>query len=156
MKQPSTAYNTTPLWEPVFVLPSQLPLRGNYLNSPEMHLVAAIFEDAVHCVLRNTGVRRGRRWYEYLEARDWIMDDRRDWPFAFANICELLTLDVTAVRESLRDVLAGDQRGADTPRNQPFGPSRGWNPPRCDDQRVSGDTASSDRERYEIVLWDEA
>ena len=93
MKHLSAAFNTTPLWEPMFVLPSQLPLRGSYLNSPEMHLVAAIFEDAVHCVLRNVGIRRGRRWYEYLEARDWIMDDRRDWPFAFANVCELLTLE---------------------------------------------------------------
>ncbi|HVO23770.1 MAG TPA: hypothetical protein VMW56_09090 [Candidatus Margulisiibacteriota bacterium] len=152
MKHSTTAYNTTPLWEPVFVLPSQLPLRGNYLNTPEMHLVAAIFEDAVHCVLRNAGVRRGRGWYEYLEARDWIMDDRRDWPFAFANICELLTLDVTAVRESLREVLGHTRAKADSSRDERLGDPDGWNMP-DEEQHLPGE---SEHERFEVVVWDEA
>jgi len=151
MKQSSIAYNATPLWEPMFVLPSQLPQRGGYLNSPEMHLVAAIFEDAVHCVLRNVGTRRGRRWYEFLEARDWIMDDRRDWPFAFANVCELLTLDVTAVRESLSRVLAPDHTKADSSRDESPREPHGWNEqPRRDEDE------SSERERFQVVLWDEA
>ena len=143
------AFNTTPLWEPVSVLPSQLPLRGNFLNCPEMHLVAAIFEDAVHCVLRNTGIRRGRRWYEYLEARDWIMDDRRDWPFAFANVCELLTLDVTAVRESMRDVLADTHRQSDS--DEPSGGLPGWSMPEGQYLR-----ADLEHERFQVVVWDEA
>ena len=155
MKHPSSAYNATPLWEPVFVLPSQLPVRGNYLNSPEMHLVAAIFEDAVHCVLRNAGVRRGRRWYEYMEARDWIMDDRRDWPFAFANICELLTLDVTAVRESLRDVLAEVHTKVDSSRDEQPREPNGWSEP-GEERRSSSDTESSEHERFQVVVWDEA
>jgi hypothetical protein len=154
MKYSTTGYNATPLWEPVFVLPSQLPLRGNYLNSPEMHLVAAIFEDAVHCVLRNTGIRRGRRWYEYLEARDWIMDDRRDWPFAFANVCELLTLDVTAVRESLRDVLADTHAKSNSARDQPPQEPQGWDAP--GNERQLPGNEDSEHERFEVVLWDEA
>ena len=149
-----TGYNTaTPLWEPVMVLPSQLPVRGSYLSSPEMHLVAAIFEDAVNCVLRHTGVRRGRRWYEYLEARDWILDDRRDWPFAFANVCELLTLDVTAVRESLRDVLVDTHAKSDSACDPPREP-QDWNP-HGDAQRLPGGEDSED-ERFEVVVWDEA
>ena len=155
MKHLSSAFNTTPLWEPMFVLPSQLPLRGSYLNSPEMHLVAAIFEDAVHCVLRNVGIRRGRRWYEYLEARDWIMDDRRDWPFAFANICELLTLDITAVRESLRGVLAATHVKSDSSRDEPRREPPGWNAP-GDEHQLPGDADSSEHERFEVVGWDEA
>ncbi len=151
MKHPSSAYNSTPLWEPIFVLPSQLPLRGNYLNSPEMHLVAAIFEDAVHCVLRTAGARRGRRWYEYMEARDWIMDDRRDWPFAFANVCELLTLDVTAVRESLRDVLAEDTKADSARDDRPYGSN---NP--GDERHPSGEAGPSEHQRFEVVVWDEA
>jgi hypothetical protein len=155
MKYSSTAYNATPLWEPVFVLPSQLPQRGGYLNSPEMHLVAAIFEDAVHCVLRIPGVRRGRRWYDYLEARDWIMDDRRDWPFAFANICELLTLDITAVRESLRDVLADTHAKADSSRDEPPRNPDGWREPGNEPYRP-GDVEPSEHKRFEVVVWDEA
>jgi hypothetical protein len=155
MKQPSSAYNTAPLWGPMFMLPSQLPQRGSYLNCPEMHLVAAILEDAVNCVLRNVGVGRGRRWYEFLEARDWIMDDRRDWPFAFANVCELLTLDVTAVRESLRHVLDADQRPAAQSHNDRSSDPHGR--PAPDDQRQrSGDDKSSAHERFQTVVWDEA
>ena len=154
MRYPSTAYNSTPLWEPMFVLPSQLPARGSYLNSPEMHLVAAIFEDAVHCVVRNAGVRRGRRWYEFLEARDWIMDDRRDWPFTFANICELLTLDVTAVRESLRNALAADHTKRDSSLDEPPRPPHGWNAP--GERQRPADNDSAEHERFEVVVWDEA
>jgi hypothetical protein len=155
MKHPSTAYNTTPLWEPMSLLPSQLPLRGSYLNCPEMHLVAAIFEDAVNCLLRDVRPRRGRRWYEFLEARDWIMDDRRDWPFAFANVCELLTLDVTAVRESLGHVLATDHTKGDDARAEPVGQAHGWHAPAAE-QHLPGDSESSDRPRFEAVAWDEA
>jgi hypothetical protein len=155
MKYSSTAYNATSLWEPVFLLPSQLPQRGSYLNSPEMHLVAAIFEDAVHCVLRNSGVRRSRRWYEFLEARDWIMDDRRDYPFAFANICELLTLDVSAVRESLRDVLVANQIKSDGARDEPRREPHGWNAP-GEGRHLPADTDSAEHERFEVVVWDEA
>ena len=154
MKYPSTAYNSAPLWEPMSLLPSQLPLRGSYLNSPEMHLVAAIFEDAVNCVLRDVRPRRGRRWYEFLEARDWIMDDRRDYPFAFANVCELLTLDVTAVRESLGHVLVTDHTRADNSRDEPVGPSHGWDAPEAERHRP-GDIEPSERERFEVVVWDE-
>jgi hypothetical protein len=35
-----------------------------------------------------------------------MVDDRRDWPFAFLNVCDLLALDANAVRQSLRDQLA--------------------------------------------------
>jgi hypothetical protein len=151
MKHPSSAYNATPLWEPIFVLPSQLPLRDNYLNSPEMHLVAAIFEDAVHCLLRNAGARRGRRWYEFMEARDWIMDDRRDWPFAFANVCELLTLDVTAVRESLHEALTEDSKADNGRDDRPHGSN---NP--GDERHSSSEAEPLEHERFEVVVWDEA
>ena len=154
MKHPATAYNTTPLWEPLSLLPSQLPLRGSYLNSPEMHLVAAIFEDAVNCVLRDVSPRRGRRWYEFLEARDWIMDDRRDYPFAFANVCELLTLDVTAVRESLGHVLVTDHTKADNSSDEPAGQPHRWDAP-TDEQPLPGDSEPPERERFGVVVWDE-
>jgi len=155
MKHTSTAYKSAPLWEPISLLPSQLPLRGSYLSSPEMHLVAAIFEDAVNCLLRDVSPRRGRRWYEFLEARDWIMDDRRDWPFAFANVCELLTLDVTAVRESLGHVLVTDHTKADNSRDEPVGGSGSWDTPAAEPHRA-GDSESPERERFDVVVWDEA
>ncbi len=156
MKQGSTASNAAALWEPMLVLPSQLPQRGGHGNRPEMHLAAAILEDALHCVRRNADARRGKRWYEFMEARDWLMDDRRDWPFAFANICELLAIDIDAVRESLRHILLSEQdtkrNGArDEPRREPHG----WAPP-GDEQQMPGDNPSSEHERFKVVIWDEA
>lgn len=157
MKSMAVACTGGPLWEPAFVLPSQLPPRRSHLRSPEMHLVAAVFEDAWHCILRNLDARRGRRWHEFLDAHDWFFNDRRDWPFAFANVCELLTLDATAVRESLLKVMAencGQRDDAGGKPAAPFDRRDGWRtpsqPPPPSDNRLR------EQERLDIVGWDEA
>jgi hypothetical protein len=81
-------------------------------------LIAAMLEDAVHCVLRNGGIRRGPRWRELIEALDWVLDDTREWPFAFANVCDVLMLDAAAVREELwRNVAAQGRNGDDAARS---------------------------------------
>lgn len=94
-----------PRWEPAIVLPTQLTLRANPAASPEMHLVAAILEDAWGCVTQRATARgrRGRR--EFIEAYQWFCDERCDWPFAFTNVCELLGLNPTTVRRQLRFAL---------------------------------------------------
>ena len=158
MKPMLTACTAMPLWEPAFVLPSQLPMRGSQLRSPEMHLVAAILEDAWSCILRNLDARRGRRWHEFLDARDWFFNDRRDWPFAFANVCELLMLDATAVRESLLAVIAdrcGETGGAGGKPPVPCDRPSGWSTP-VQPRPQPTDNRSRDQERFEIVVWDEA
>jgi len=105
------------LWEPTFVLPSQVAHLRAPTRSPEIRLIAAMLEDAVHCVLRNGGIRRGPRWRELIEALDWVMDETRDWPFAFANVCDVLMLDAAAVREELwRNVAAQNRNGDDAKR----------------------------------------
>jgi hypothetical protein len=40
------------------------------------------------------------------EASEWIASERREWPFAFVNVCDFLGVDAKAVRERLR---IGDQ-----------------------------------------------
>ncbi len=67
-----------------------------------MQLVAAIFEDALHCIIKNAGARQRRRRREFLKACEWILEDDTDWPFAFRNVCDLLGLDPMAVRERLQ------------------------------------------------------
>jgi len=69
------------------------------MRLPEMRLVIAILEDALLCVTRNGGRRRGR---EFVEACEWFRDERRDSPFAFRNVCDLLGLEATAVRQRIR------------------------------------------------------
>jgi len=66
---------------------------------PESSLVAAIFEDAVRCVRRAGG---GVTHRESSEAFEWMASERRDWPFAFVNVCDFLGVDVKIVRTWLR------------------------------------------------------
>lgn len=157
MKRMSTASMSMSLWQPISVLPSQLPFRGSHLSSPEMHLVAAILEDAWHCVLRNLDARRGRRRHEFTDAHEWFFDDRRDWPFACANVCDLLMLDMRAVRDSLQEAIA--RRKAGQPELEtpvlPLEEPRRRNPVSRDSNQPRDDQ-SNDRERFEVVVWDEA
>ena len=94
------------VWEPAGFLPSQLVKRNACVRSAEVRLAAAMFEDALRCLTRNISTRSGPRWKELVDACDWIWDERRDWPFAFVNVCELLGLDPIAVRGRLELLVA--------------------------------------------------
>ena len=67
-------------------------------NLPEISLAAAIFEDAVRCVQRAS---RGVTHRQSSEAFAWIASERRDFPFAFVNVCDFLGVDAKAVRKRL-------------------------------------------------------
>ena len=73
-------------------------------------LAAAVFEDALRCLMRNADAHCGRRWREFEAARSWFKDDRRDWPFAFVNVCDFLGVNAKAVRTRLRAGSAGASR----------------------------------------------
>jgi hypothetical protein len=81
------------------VFSANLPAQGTRVCLPEISLVAAIFEDAVRCLQRAS---RGVTHRQFSEAFDWIASERRDWPFAFVNVCDLLGVDAKAVRKRLR------------------------------------------------------
>ena len=98
--------SATALWCPAIVLPSQLAYPNLRQRSPEMRLVAAILEDALVLITRQPETCRGRRRREFLEAWNWLWSERRDWPFAFKNVCDLLALDASAVRRRVRHQLA--------------------------------------------------
>src|SRR5437867_5742668 len=66
---------------------------------PEVSLVAAIFEDAVRCAQRASS---GVTHRQCSEAFEWLASERRDWPFAFVNVCDFLGVDAKAVRKRLR------------------------------------------------------
>jgi hypothetical protein len=92
-------------WEPIVLLPSQLAKRSERAHSPEFRLVVAMFEEALRCVVSFADVQRGRQRRDFVEARDWFLDDGLDWPFGFVNVCDLLGLDAEAVRRSLRPLI---------------------------------------------------
>jgi hypothetical protein len=100
---------------PAVLLPSQTVNRRRLAHMPEMRLVAVMFDDAVECIVRNVDARCGTRRREFLEARDWLWDDTRAWPFAFANVCDLLGLEAGAVRERLERIVPGQRRAIEEP-----------------------------------------
>ena len=79
----------------------QTMLRTQLVRSPEMRLIAAILEDAIAWAWLDGASLSGRKRREFLEARAWLSDDRRDWPFTFANLCDILGLDADAVRRRM-------------------------------------------------------
>ncbi len=153
MRQTAQAHASAPLWEPLAVLPSQLGGEGGRNQIPELHLVSAIFEEALHCIVHNVTARRGPQRREFLDACDWLWDARSDWPFAFANVCDLLGLDGTAVREALRAFIVAQRC---TPHNAMV--ARGSAAERWAKRMLRG-TANrrqqAARERLALVMWDE-
>jgi len=85
---------STPAWHSL-----RTPARLGDEPSPEMRLVLAVFEDGIRAATRRPDAGRRRQQRLYREARAWVEDDDRAWPFAFANVCELLGLDPSAVRQ---------------------------------------------------------
>src|SRR5262249_4483397 len=73
----------------------------------EIRLAAAVLDDAVSCLSSPYAKR-------FREACQWLLDDRQDWPFSFLNVCEVLDLDASAVRQRLRSVIERRQPHADT------------------------------------------
>ena len=110
MRTRSRIRNPINLCEPAAMLPAQLRHAGTGAQRGELRLVAALFEDALRCVVRNANVRGGQRWRDFVQACRWFEDDRRDWPFAFANVCELLALDAGQVRGYVDRIVSRSRR----------------------------------------------
>jgi hypothetical protein len=107
-------------------------------------------------VARNAHTRDRRRARDYRDAREWLLDDRRDWPFSFHNVCELLSLESRAVRVWVLNLLDKQRRPAgtdtdprcirrDRPAERHDVPAR--RPPRREQ--------SPHQERFERLGWDE-
>jgi hypothetical protein len=90
--------------EPETILPSQFfgRLEIDASLQPEKRLMLAVLEDAVgtfqKCVSATN--RRDRRFFS--EAEEWFEALDADWPFAFANVCEALSLEPEFIRTGLR------------------------------------------------------
>lgn len=154
MRQTATAPRIAPLWEPMTMLPSQVGSNHGRAHRPELFLVSAIFEDALHSVLHNVGARRGRKRREFLDACDWFWSDDSNWPFAFANVCDLLGIEAPAVREMLRAYIAAQHDAQRKAAGQPGAghPARHWGRRML---RHGFEGSLSPHQRLEITQWDE-
>ncbi len=119
MPQSSNARDIEPLWEPAIIVPAQFVRRRGGPRSPEAWLMAAVLEDAFLCVSRNVGARDCRRRRELNEACDWFWSESQDWPFAFVPLCNVLGLEVAAVRHRVWKLVAAHHA---TAKAQPAAP----------------------------------
>jgi hypothetical protein len=85
------------LFEPVVILPSQTSVDAQWGSdtSGPVALMLAVLEEAARCIERG---RQRRHRKLAAEAEAWVRCDSREWPFAFASICDVLGLDVDAAR----------------------------------------------------------
>lgn len=79
--------------------------RSEHLE-PEMALLVAILEDAIHCYRKYRAARDRAGREQFREAEKWIMEEGDDWLFSFANVCELLGLDPQYIRRGVREMSA--------------------------------------------------
>ncbi len=87
-------------FEPWVILPTQLEGRSGEASG-SLALMLAVLEDAIRCIERGRWSRRFRARALAAEAQTWMRSDSREWPFAFASICDVLGLEVDAVRTRL-------------------------------------------------------
>ncbi len=79
--------------------------RSEHLE-PEMALLMAILEDAIHCYRKYRAARDRAGRERFRETEQWIMEEGDDWLFSFANVCELLGLDPQYIRRGVREMSA--------------------------------------------------
>ena len=107
----------SPLFEPVVILPSQICVDAPWVSatSGPIALMLAVLEEAARCIERGRRRRHPATRTLAAEAEAWVRCDSREWPFAFASICDVLGLDVDAARARfLADARRTDRRQAYT------------------------------------------
>ena len=85
------------------ILPAQMAVGARWTSdtSGPRALMLAVLEDAVRCIEEG---RRRRSFHARrlaAEADVWVRCDRRDWPFSFVNVCDVLGFDADALRKRL-------------------------------------------------------
>jgi len=88
------------LLEPVVILPSQTSVGATWASdaSGPIALMLAVMEEAARSIQRGRRRRHPQTRILAAEAAAWVRCDSREWPFAFASICDVLGLDVDAAR----------------------------------------------------------
>ncbi len=85
---------------PAFVLPEQFyhrPAQADASNGPTA-LMLATLEDALLCIQRQFTSAKKRDQRLAKEATAWIFSNDTCWPFACANICNTLGIDLDYLR----------------------------------------------------------
>jgi hypothetical protein len=93
--------------QPDCILPAQFFARRTAARvEGEMRLLIAVLEDAINTYLRRLMPRNNREREELAEVEAWFQTGGNGGLFAFENVCEVLGIEVSRLRDwikSLRD-----------------------------------------------------
>jgi hypothetical protein len=91
------------VFQPDVLLPMQYfgALKRKKYPSGEHRLIVALMRDAVDCFQKYIHSVDAKRRQLYLDAEAWIGDEDDHRQFSFNNVCELLGMNSTYIREGL-------------------------------------------------------
>lgn len=91
------------LFQPDVILPLQYleRFRSNTYLEGEKKLMLAVIEDAVSCFQKYSSARDKKGKQLFHEVEEWIMEEKDEWLFSFANICESLEIHPGYLRRGL-------------------------------------------------------
>jgi hypothetical protein len=75
--------------------------RPNRFRQPELELMLAVLEDALHSFFTNVQMRGRREKRIFTETEEWFFCTENEGVFTFENICSLLGIDPDYVRRGL-------------------------------------------------------
>ena len=110
-QSPATGLNNHSLFQVDILLPVQYQQsrRNRYLLLPEQKLALAILEDAVACYQKHQFDQTAKGRALFRDAAQWVMNPDENWIFSFENICAVLELNATYIRDGLGRYQAGLQ-----------------------------------------------
>lgn len=76
-------------------------------TSSEKNLVIVVLYDALRCLREGDRIRHPQR----TETLKWLMSADRSWPFSFESACDILDLNVAAVRAVYLKVEVNAEKG---------------------------------------------
>jgi len=91
------------LLQPDSILPSQFAAGGKKRTQqePVLRLVEAVLRDAVECFQKHLFASKRKHQDAFREAERWILSTDRNWPFAFENVCDVLGIEPSYLRQGL-------------------------------------------------------
>lgn len=91
------------MFEPDTLLPEQyFALLGRKPLHGEKRLLLAMLEDAVHCFQTYLLAKKPHERRLFQEAEEWIDSTDALWFFSFENICDVIGINPSRMREALK------------------------------------------------------
>lgn len=80
---------------------AQLAVMANLPAGAERKLAIQVLATAIDDLVRNRDTTDPARLATYHKARSWLVSNDRSWPYSFLNLCDLLNLPASRLRQAI-------------------------------------------------------